>query len=127
MKYEAILTSALFLALTDAAPGDYGYQKGLRCRRLFQGPLTDKFAGAIGKGPIGYADGPLKGPGYAVGPLKGPFYDGVGHVGGGFGPGYDGVGHVGGFGPGPVDFGVPGPGPFLKTPPALVKRGLKVC
>jgi U1 small nuclear ribonucleoprotein C len=78
----------------------------------FLGPLSDKFAGAIGKGPdIGPTVGgvgPIVG---GVGPIiggAGPIVGGVGPIVGGVGPIAGGAGPgFGGFGPGPVDFGAP--------------------
>jgi hypothetical protein len=72
MKFESIMTGALFLSLTDAAAPGYGYEKGLSkaIALILPGPLADKFAGAIGKGPLGHGIAPLTGTGY----------DGVGQI-----------------------------------------------
>jgi hypothetical protein len=88
---------------------------------LLPGPLSDKFAGAIGKGPLGHGIAPLTGTGYdGIG--KGPLGHGIAPL---KGPGYDGVGPVaGGFIPGPAEFGAHGP--FLDGAPILAKRGNKV-
>jgi hypothetical protein len=126
MKYELIISSAFLLALTDAAPLGYGYQKGLlSILNLQPGSLADKF-GAIGKGPAKAYKGPAKADKGPAKVVKGPGYNGIGHAGalgpvGAFGPG-----PVGAFGPGPADFGAPVPGPFLAAAPALVVRGYKV-
>jgi hypothetical protein len=136
MKFEEILTTALLLVVSEAAPVGYGYQKGLYRICSFPGPLSDKFAGAIGNvplvggaGPIGAVPviggiGPIAGGIRGGGPIiggVGPIIGGAGPVVGGVGPIIGGAGPVvGGFGTG---FGTPGP--FLETAPALVKRGYK--
>jgi len=96
MKFETILTSALFLAFTQADPGGYGYQKGLCSVSSFSGPLSNKFAGASGKGHVGYG---AKGLAYGKGTKgkgikgKGTKGKGKGHV-GGYVAGYGGMGYI---------------------------------
>jgi hypothetical protein len=103
MKFEAILTTALLLVVSEAAPVGYGYQKGLYRICSFPGPLSDKFAGAIGKGPnvggvgpigavpviggIGPIAGGIRGGGPIIGGV-GPIIGGAGPVVGGFGTGF---------------------------------------